>query len=162
MSVTVVINNQTFQYPVAGTEPGWGQDAELAFVALVDVVNSLQSPNDILLTQFNIPDNATSPATINGLSFDSSVRAAEVFYSIYRISTDSPFGHTETGKLLLTLDSSAPSGSKWLMTQQADGNAGVSFSVADSGQISFISSQIDMGGGGYSGIIKFSAKTIGV
>jgi hypothetical protein len=162
MSTPVTINNLTFNYPDAGDPPGWGADATDAFLELAGVVGDLQSPNDILLSQFNIPDNVSSPTTLNGLFFSSSVRAAQVNYSIYRTSTDHPSGNAETGIVQLIYDTSAASTTKWKLTQNSNGNAGVVLSINDSGQVSFMSTQLDNGGGGYSGVMKFSAKTIGV
>lgn len=162
MATPVTINGQQFDYPVAGETPGWGAEAHDAFIALVDVVNAIQSPTDILLTQFDVPDNIATPTAVIGLVLDSSIRSADIYYSVYRTSNDHPSGHSETGKMLLINDSSAPSGSIWTLKQEFNGSAGMTFSVSDSGQVFFMSSQIDNGGGGYTGVMKFSAKTIGV
>jgi len=162
MSTSVTINGQTFAYPSTGQSPGWGNDASDAFIALVGLVNNLQSPTDILLTQYDVADNVTSASIVNGLAFDSSVRSANVYYSVYRVSADTPSGNSETGTLMLVYDPSAASGSKWAMRQDFVGNAGIAFTVTDAGQIYYQTTQIDNGGGSYSGVMKFSAKTIGV
>ena len=45
------------------------------------------------------------------------------------------------------------------MTQSKNGDSGVILTISDLGQFSYTSSNLDLGAGGYSGIMKFSAKS---
>jgi hypothetical protein len=163
MSIPVIINNKTFNYPTDNTDPGWGQEASDAFVEVTDVLGTLLAPGDILSTTFDISDDVSVATQIQGLAFDSSLnRSAKIVYSVYRTSTDTPSGNAETGTIDIIYDNLAPVGQKWKMTQNKNGEAGVVFSISDLGQFSYISTQIDTGSGGYSGVLKFSAKSTAI
>jgi hypothetical protein len=163
LSIPLTIQNVTFDYPVEGSDPQWGSEAAGWAQAVTNALNTLLAPGDILQTLFNIPDNSSTPSNINGLAFDPSiVRAASIFYSVYRTSIDTPSGNAESGFMNIIYDNNAASGQKWKIMQYPNGSSGTVFSILDTGQFQFISSQIDMGGGGYSGIMKFSAKTTGI
>lgn len=161
MSVTLIVNGTSYEYPVPGENPSWATDATDWAKAVTSVLATLVAPGDILQTQFTINNNISIPTNINGLIFDGgTVRAANVDYTIYRISTSNPAGHTESGRIYLTYDDSASIGNKWVISQISNGtNSDVVFSINEStGQIQYISS--DIGSLGYSGLITFSAKVL--
>lgn len=163
MSIPIVINNKTFNYPTNNEDPGWGQDASDAFVEVASVLNTILAPGDILETTFNINDNTSISTQVQGLAFDPSLsRSASIVYSIYRTSTNTPSGNAETGEISIIYDNSATVGNKWKMAQIKNGEAGVALSISDLGQFSYTSSQINLGAGGYVGIMKFSAKSTAI
>jgi hypothetical protein len=155
----LTVNNEVFQYPSPGDEPGWGEGATAWAVAVTDVLNTLLGPGDILNTTFSVANNQTSVTNVTGCIFDSTiVRAANVSYSIYRKTDSFTSGNTEAGTLLITYDNAAALGSKWTLVQNASGSAGVSFSINDSGQVQYIST--DLTGANHLCTMKFSAKTL--
>lgn len=160
MPVTLVVNNTPYEYPIDGDSPGWGQPATDWATAVTAVLNELLGSTDIIQTPFVIDNNITSFTDILGLSFNTGlVRAAVIDYSIYRTSTGSPSGHAETGVLNVVYDNLASPGSKWsILGYGVNGNAGVTFSITDSGQVQYKSSNISSSG--YSGIMHFRAKTL--
>lgn len=163
MSIPVIINNKTFNYPQDGEDPGWGNDATDWAVEVSDVLNTILAPGDILETTFNINDNTSVSTQIQGLAFDPSLsRSANIVYSIYRTSTDTPSGNAETGEISIIYDNSASIGNKWQMSQTKNGESGVVFTISDLGQFSYTSTQINLGAGGYVGIMKFSAKSTAI
>lgn len=163
MSTPLTVNNQTFNYPSDGQDPGWGEDSTGWATAVTDVLNTILSPGDILETTFDINDNQTSPLEIQGFAFDSSVsRSASIVYSAYRTSTDFPAGHAETGTITIIYDNNASVGQKWKLAQIKNGDSGVLFAISDLGQFTYTSTQIDNGAGGYSGTLKFSAKSTAI
>jgi hypothetical protein len=164
LAIALTINGVTYNYPVNGEDSGtWGESGTDWAEAVTDVLNTLISPGDILTTTATINDNIAVFTDVNGLNFDPTlVRAANVSYSIYRISNDNPSGHTENGTIYLNYDNSAGAGLKWTLAQQINGNSGVIFNITDLGQVQYKSSQIDTGGGGYSGVLKFNARTLGI
>lgn len=160
MAVQLTIQGTTFNYPEQGTDPAWGSEATGWATAVSAALNTLLGSGDILETAFTINNNVTTPANVNGLNFDTStVRAANVDYSIYRTSTTNPSGNSEAGTLYIIQDDSAPVGEKWKMSQRANENAGVTFSILDSGQLQITST--DIGSMNYSGLLKFRAKALG-
>lgn len=156
MSKTLIIDNTPYQYPTAGDEPGWGQGATGWAEAVTEVLNDLVGPNDILETAFSIANNQTSFVNITGLTFNgASVRAADITYSIFRVSSTNLSGHTETGTIQLIYDNNIG----WSINQgNILGNAGVLFDVTSLGQVQYKSS--DIGALSYVGTIKFRAKCL--
>lgn len=159
MAIQLTVAGTPYTYPESGEEPNWSGGATDWAIAVTAVLNTLVGPNDILDTTFTINNDQSVATNINGLLFDpGTVRAANIDYSIYRTSTANPAGHSETGTIYLIFDNSASATNKWQLGQKDIGEAGVSFSISDSGQISYISS--DIGTTGYFGEITFSAKTL--
>lgn len=158
----LTIAGTTFDYPESGEDPNWANGAgptEWA-QAVTDALATLIGPGDILSTTFTIDNNISVATNVNGLIFDSgTIRAANISYAVYRTSTATPSGNSETGTMLLTFDDSAASGSQWQLSQgTVNGSAGIAFSVTDAGQIKYISS--DINATGYVGTMKFSAKAL--
>lgn len=146
----LTIQNQTFNYPDPGTDPGWGEESSAWAQAVTDALNTLIAPGDILETSFTLQDNITTPTLIVGLRFDSAlVRAANVTYSINRN------GQAQSGTLHLNFNISGATGQKWTIQEARSGEVGIIFSVNDTGQVSYQSSAT-----GSTSNIKFSARTL--
>lgn len=160
MPVTLTVNNIPFEYPIPGDSPGWGEGATDWATEVTTVLGSLLGPNDIIQSTFTIANNQLSPANIVGLIFNTGqVRSAIIEYSVYRRSTANPSGHSESGTINITYDNLAAPGSKWsLISYGLNGLSGVTFSVTDSGQIQYVSS--DISATGYSGNMHFRARAL--
>ena len=156
MPKTLIINNTPYNYPTSGDEPGWGNDATGWAEGVTNVLSDLLGPNDILETAFNVANNQQVFADITGLIFNAaSVRAAEITYSIFRISTTNPSGHTEKGTIQLIYDNNIG----WSINQgNIIGSSGVTFQIDPSGQVQYKST--DIGTLNYIGTMKFRAKTL--
>lgn len=156
MSESLTVNKKTFLYPSVDEEPGWGEDATKWAKEVTRVLESLAGTNDILKTGFTINNNISSATDVNGLLFNTSaVRSALINYSLYR-TTASPSNHVaESGQILIVYDSVAGT---WNMTQMANGNAGVSFTITNGGQVQYTSTNIT--GTSYSGLGRFQANTL--
>lgn len=156
MPKTLIINNTPYSYPTSGDEPGWGNDATGWAEGVTNVLSDLLGPNDILETAFNIANNQLTFSDVTGLIFNAaSVRAVQINYSIFRVSTTNPSGFTETGTIQLVYDNNAG----WSINQgNILGSSGVTFQIAPSGQIQYKST--DIGALNYIGTMKFRAKTL--
>jgi hypothetical protein len=160
MSKTLIVNNIPFQYPTAGDEPGWGNSASAWAEAVTNVLSDLLGPNDILETAFNIAnnqsDNSGTNGDVTGLIFNAaSVRAANISYSIYRISDSNISGKAETGTIQIVYDNAVG----WIINQgNILGSSGVTFTIMSTGQIKYKST--DIGSTNYNGTLKFRAKTL--
>jgi len=161
MPVNIVVNNIPISYPSPGDEPGWGESGTQFAVEVAEVLNSLVNANDILETTFSVANNITTFTNVAGLSFSTGqVRSAEIIYSIYRTSTLNPFGIVESGSMNVVYDGNAPVNEKWKFAvgNVAGPGAGVTFTITDAGQVQYKST--DIGAAGYSGEMRFRAKTI--
>lgn len=159
MAISITINNKTFNIPVAGEDPGWGEDTTGWIREVSAVLNSLVGAGDILESNANIANAQGAPQNIVGLSFDpSTVRAAVVEYSVYRISDTNASGNAETGVIYMVYDNSAAPGSQWTLSRDFEGDAGIGIDIADTGQLTYTSD--DIGNAGYSGTMTFKARTL--
>ncbi len=159
MSVVLTINGTPYNYPVPGEDPTWGADATDWAKAVTEAISTLLGPGDILSSTFSIDNNISTDTNINGLLFDpGTIRAANIDYAIYRISSTNTSGYAENGRLYIVYDDNASSTNKWQLSQKTAGNSGVSFSVDDTGQLKYKST--DIGSLSYSGSIRFSAKAL--
>ena len=158
-TIPLTVNNTTFNYPGAGEDPGWGEDATAWASAVTQVLNSLLGPGDLLETTFNAANNISSAEEVVGLLFDTgTVRAAIIEYSLYRVSDSTPSGAAESGTMIMVYDTSASAGNKWLLVQESTGDAGIALTVTDSGQFEYTTT--DIGSVNYSGVLKFKARTL--
>lgn len=159
MATPLTVNNVTYQYPQAGDDPGWGEAATGWAVGVTQVLGTLVATGDILTSTFAINNDVTSATSISGLIFDpSTIRSAEIEYSVYRRSDSTTSGNSENGKILLSYDNDATAGNKWLLSRDYNGESGVEFDIVEgTGQLQYTSS--DIGSTNYSGTIKFKATT---
>ena len=159
MSIKLIVQGTTYEYPIPGEDPNWGEGAADWAEAVTLALNTLLGSGDILQSTFTINNNVTIPTNINGLLFDpGTVRATNISYAVYRTSATNPAGNTESGVIYLNYDDSASPGSKWSFTQEINGNAGIVFTVLDTGQIQYTTD--DIGNSSYFGKITFSAKSL--
>ena len=159
MSIPLTIQGVTYNYPESGTDPNWAEEASSWSSAVTSALNSLLGSGDILLSTATIANNQSSSADVSGMLFDpTSVRAANISYTIYRVTATVTSGNAESGTIYITYDNNASSGNKWLLSQQINGSSGVTFSITDLGQVQYTSTSL--AGASYSGTIKFSAKTL--
>lgn len=152
MSIPVTINGTIYQIPEQGQSPPWGDDLTPLLQAIVEVINSTSGSSDILITSFNLANNVSSAANVNGLVFDTSqVRSAIVSYSISRSTSLSEF--SEAGQIYVTYSNTLGS---WEISQDFAGTSGISFSITNGGQIQYTST--NMSGTSYVGKLKFKAQ----
>lgn len=158
MPKTLIVNNTPYEYPTSGDEPGWGNDATGWAEGVTNVLSDLLGPNDLLETAFNIANNQVSVADVTGLILNAaSVRAGEISYSIYRQTDTNSF--VETGKINVAYNNASPNPNKWELNQGSIvGNAGVVFTINNSGQIQYTSSNVS--GANYTGTMKFRLKSL--
>lgn len=159
MPITITVNNKSFNIPVPGEDPGWGGDTTDWIREISSVVNSLFGAGDILESNATIENNQSVAQDITGLAFDpSTVRAAFIEYSVYRISDTNPSDNVESGNIYIVYDNAATSGSQWLLSREHSGESGIDINITDGGQLTYTSN--DLGITNYSGVISFKARTL--
>ena len=159
MSIALNVRGTVYNYPSSGEDPGWGGPATDWAEAVTQTLTLIIGPNDILQTSFSINNNQIISELVRGLYFNpTQVRAANISYSVYRETALTTV--VETGELLITYDTAAPINEKWKITQRTNGEAGVLFTISDAGQFSYTSSNI--AGTNYSGIMRFTARTLSI
>lgn len=160
----ITVKGTTINLPSSGSSPNWSPAIIEAFQALADAVNLFTGTFDVAPQTISI--DAFNPGVdiaIDNLVFPpSDVRAATVYYTIYRKTEDSgpPDGVelAEAGTLEIVYNNSRPSTQKWEVGRSGEGDAEITFSVSDLGQISFTSETLT--GINHTGILSFRAITI--
>lgn len=155
MSIPLIVNNSTFNYPEPGDPKGWGEDATGWATEVTLLLSDLKGPNDIIQTAFSINNNQAVASNIIGLAFDSAtVRYAIVDYTIYRSTSTNEVA--EGGQLHLIYKNVAAT---WLIEQDRQGDdSGVVITITNGGQLQYTSS--NLAGLSYSGTISFRARTL--
>lgn len=154
MPKSLTIGSETYDFPVAGENSGWGENVTDWAEAVTDALSSVQGPADILTTTANILNNQTSFVNINSFSFSTAtVKAFTAKYYVKRSLTTPATVKVESGTIEGNYD-----GSSWQISIQNTGEADIEFNITVSGQIQYKSD--NMVGSGYSGSITFKATSI--
>lgn len=160
----ITIKGTVINFPDSGSSPNWSPAVIQAVEALADAVNTIAGTFDISPQVQNIDQNNSSVnITINNLSFPVvDVRSAVIYYTVHRVTQDSgpPDGQdvSEEGTLEILYNESNPITEKWSMVRSGQGDANISFSITDLGQVQFTTTSI--GTGTHTGIISFRALAI--
>ena len=158
MSKTLIIGSCTFQYPEAGTKPGWAEAATDWAVAVTNTLGTLSGVNDLCITCVSILNCQCTAASVgtgvSALKFSTAgccgVRSFVVTYAVTR--TDSCCAITvESGNM-----EGAFNGATWAFSNEFVGCAGMAFQICDcNGQVQYFSD-----GTKGAGTIKFKASTL--
>jgi hypothetical protein len=154
----ITIAGQVIDYPDDGSSPDWAP-AVIQFSQIVaTTLNSLLGAFDIPNQSFTIDSyNPGTNIPIPGFFFSpTAVRGGVVEYSVYRNTTTTTV--VETGELLLAYNQNGTPGSLWEMTQTKAGNADITFTMLDSGQMEFTTTVL--GGLSHNGVISFVGKAL--
>lgn len=164
MAIPLIIKGTTIEIPSSGQAPNWAPGIIAALRALTDAVNSVTGTYDIAPQTQNIDaNNSSNDVPITNLAFPiTEVRAATIFYSVYRKTEDSgpPDGEevAEGGMINIVYNDSNPVSNKWEITRDYAGNARITFEISDIGQFSFSTTALT--GINHTGIITFRAIAV--
>lgn len=160
----IVIKGTPINFPSAGASPSWAPAVIEAVEALADAVNAVTATYDVPPQVQNIDaNNSSSNVDINNLNFPATeVRAATIYYSVYRKTDNSgpPDGQevTEAGTLEINYNASRPVSTKWELIRTGGGDALVTFNITDLGQIQFSTQPLT--GINHTGILSYRALAI--
>ena len=164
MSTRIIIKNTPIDIPVSGDSPDWSEGVTLALQTLADAVNTATGTYDVPPQVLNIDIyNTATDINIDNLYFPpAEVLSAFIFYSVKRSTDDSgpPDGQniTEEGSLEIVYNSDNPINNKWEIARTYMGDANITFSIADTGQVMFSTTALT--GINHTGIISFRALSI--
>lgn len=159
MSKTITIQGTDIQFPTSGESPDWSQPivdfAEAVESALTGVSGAYDvSPQVMNIDAYNPTGSAID---ITNLSFSTTeVLSATITISVYRDTTTTT--STETSVLNIVYNATNGTGQKWEMTREATGDASITFSITDAGQVQFETTAL--GGSSHVGHLSYSAKAL--
>jgi hypothetical protein len=161
---TIVIKGTPIEVPSSGSSPNWAPGIVEAIESLADAVNSVTATYDVPPQVQNIDaNNSSTNVNINNLNFPATdVRAATIYYSVYRKTQNSgpPDGQevTEAGQLEISYNASRSIGQKWELVRTGQSDALIDFNITDLGQLQFSTEPLT--GVSHTGIISFRAIAI--
>lgn len=160
MAITITIQGTEIEFPSSGGSPDWASAVDQFAVAVEEALSNVVGTYDISPQQFVLDSVPNATATnITNLSFSPSVvSGAEVRYSVYRNTSLETV--SESGKLLLVYNSSNGVGEKWEIAREAVGDADVTFTISDTGQIQITTTALS--GTGYNGYVSFAGQALQV
>lgn len=153
MAIILYVNNIPHKVPTTGEQAPWSEGLDTWHEEVTKVLNSLKGSSDILETGASIANNVSTPQDVTDLKFDAAkVRSFVVNGNITRLyDTSSKYEEfTLTG---LKTDSG------WKLQQEGVGDAEVAFSITNSGQVQYISSNLTVISS-YSGLSKFRGQAV--
>jgi len=151
MSKNLQIGNEIYEYPVQG-DGSWGEEATAWAEGVTEALQTVQGPNDVLLSTALLTNNQTSPTDVSGLAFNTSqVLSVQVDYFIKREGSTIL---VESGTLEANFD-----GSDWKLQADGVGDAGTDFTITAAGQVQYTTTDL---AGHTSSQVRFRAKTIDI
>lgn len=152
MPKIVTLGSEEFEIPVVGDNADWGESLTDYLSAISEALQTVQQPNDILVSTAAINNNVSSFTNIPGFTFDTSeVIAIDAEYIVTRSTSSPSVTLSESGNIQGNYN-----GASWTISHSCDGDAAIEFDITSSGQIQYKSSNLL--GTGYSGTIIFKAK----
>lgn len=149
----VQVGSDIFKIPIQGGSAPWGQDLTDFFVAIAAALETVQGPEDILLTEATLANNQASVANIPGLSFSAGVvQSIDVDFLITRIYDSGTTTVAESGKVLGNYN-----GTVFNISIESAGNSGVDLSITNVGQFQYTSTNL---ANHVSTTIKYRARTV--
>lgn len=154
---TITIGSTVIDFPSSSASANWSPAIiEFAQAVAANLAFAV-GPYDIPPQSQAITQEFEGPTDITNLVFSTSaVRAAFIRYSVYRESS-TPTVATETGTISIVYNQTNPSLNKWELSQDKTGDASITFSITDTGQVQFTTTTI---GPFVTGKIYFTAQSL--
>ncbi len=157
MSTPILISGTTINFPSSGDSPNWSP-AVIQFAQLVAAALQFSfGPFDIPPQTYDLIADVNTNVALPNLSFPTTqVIGAIVSFSVSRVSSSSTV--SETGEIIVNYNPTFPTNEKWQINTEFIGNANITFSITDVGQVQFSTTTI--GGSFVSGTITYQASAI--
>lgn len=152
MTKPLQIGTEIYDYPLQGDGAGWGEEATDWAEAVTDALETIQGPEDILLSEAILANGGSG--NVNGLNFNVGV-VKQVFIELVVTRTYSDATPTEREAFL---GMGVYNGSTFKISMEASGDdSGVEFDVSNVGQGTYTASSK---ANTNSLTVKFKAKAI--
>jgi hypothetical protein len=164
MAIKLTIQGTPVELPESGASPNWAPGVIDAIKTLTVAINGVAGTYDVAPQVQNIDaNNPSTNVTINNLVFPSNeVRGATIFYTVYRKTVNSgpPDGVelAECGTLQIVFNNANPVNNKWEIQRDYVGDAKITFSITDLGQIRFTTELVT--GINHTGLLSYRAIAI--
>lgn len=154
---TITIAGTPIAFPDSAESPNWSSSVIQFAQAVAGALSTAVGTYDVPSQVYTMVANVNSDVSLPNLSFSSSsVRAAFIRYSVYR-ATDS-VNAAEAGTLVIVYNPNSGVGLKWEKILVSNGDASVSFTITDAGQVQF--SSTILAGGSHTGFVSYVAQAL--
>lgn len=157
MSISINIGGTIINFPSSGQSPNWSE-AVIEFAQAVEsALQGIVGPFDIAPQIYTMTSNVNTDIDVSNLAFPTSqVRGAFIRYSVFRTTTTNTV--SESGNLIVTYNPDAATNEKWAITRDFVGDADITFSITDVGQVTF--STTSLAGASHTGAITYTAQAL--
>lgn len=149
------------QFPESSSSPNWSSGVIQFALAVEAALAGLAGSFDVPPQTYTMVSSVNTNVDLPSLSFPpSQVLSATIVYTILRdpdIATGSNIV-TQSGSFTVTYNADGSVGEKWTKAHEYEGDASVTFSITDVGQVQFSSASI--GAGTHAGQITYYAKSL--
>jgi len=158
MSVKITIQGTVIDFPASADSPNWAPAVTLFAQLTADALSTAVGTFDVSPQVLNIDSsNPISNASVPNLTFSTSdVRAAFIRYSVSRQTSTTTV--VECGEIRVVYNANGPVSNKWEIDQNRTGNANISFSITDNGQVQY--STTALGGINHVGRLTYEARAL--
>ena len=154
---TITIQGTPINFPDSGESPNWAPAIIQFAQAVEDTLLAVAGPFDISPQIYVMTSNVNTNVDVPNLAFPTStVRGAFIRYTVFRSTTTTTVA--ESGTINIVYNPDNPIGNKWEIVREYDGDAQVTFTITDVGQIQFSSASI--AGVSHAGKITYSAQAL--
>lgn len=160
MAFNITIQGTVISFPSSGESPNWAPALIQFAQAVEDALQGLVGAGDISPQSYTMVSNTNTDVAIPGFQFSTTqIRGANIRYTVYRTNTvPSSTVVAEKGDLEIVYNPQNPVNFKWEISREYVGDAQVTFSIDDTGQVKFSSDAV--GSGTHTGVIKFAAVSL--
>ena len=157
MSQLITIQGTPILFPTSGESPDWAPAVDAFAVAVEAALAGVAGAFDVSPQILAIDSSNPGTAELPNLTFPpSAVLAVFIKYAVRRTtSTNSGY---QSGELEAVYNPNGPSGNLWDLSNVYQGNANVTFTMSDIGQLSFTTTTL--AGLNHTGFISYSATAL--
>lgn len=158
----ILISGEIINFPNSGASPNWAPAVIQFAQAVESALESVVGPFDITPQVYVMSSNVNTDVNVPNLAFPvSNVRGAFIRYSVYR-QTDNPLPAdttlSESGTITTTYNPNGTTNNKWAITREYVGDAQITFTITDTGQVTF--STTSLAGTNHVGRITYAAQAL--
>jgi hypothetical protein len=158
LSIPITIQGTVISFPSSGQDPNWSNSLIDFAVAVQNALAGVVGPSDVAPQTLVLDSyNPGSGIPIPNLTFSTTtVRAAFIRYTCYRSTSATSAG--EVGTIRTWYNPNGPTNNKWEYDRDYVGNAQISFTISDQGQVSI--STATLAGINHVGSLSYSAQAL--
>lgn len=153
----ITIAGTPIQFPDSGNAPNWAPAVIQFAQQVASALSSTVGSDDVLPQHLSIDSIPSGTLAITNLKFSNiNVQGAFIRYTVLRSTTLTTV--SETGTIVINYNPNNPVNNKWEYSRERVGDASVTFTISDTGQVSITTTALS--GTNHTGFIYFAAQSM--